>query len=70
MDKEIKKQLCNTIALFGGKDDIVSIINDIDNISEKELLERLKNWNRQKVDEIKNRLDRQSSRSVTVTQLS
>ena len=69
MNKDIIKQIGNTIALFGGKDDIIEIINDLckPNFSEEEVLQRLKNWNMKKVDEIKDRLDRLSKRSVDVT---
>ena len=69
MNKDIIKQIGNTIALFGGKDDIIENINDLckPNFSEEEVLQRLKNWNMKKVDEIKDRLDRLSKRSVDVT---
>jgi hypothetical protein len=68
MNKEIINQIYNTIALFGGKDDILSIIIDLSKNKDHEtILNRLKNWNIQKTDEIKNRLDRTSKRSLTIT---
>lgn len=70
MDKEIIRLLCNTIALYGGKDDILSIIKDLQNDEIKtESVERLRKWNYDKTDEIKNRLLRCTGKSVSVTNL-
>jgi hypothetical protein len=66
---EILKQIYNAIALLGGKDDILEMICAwaSGSVSEEEVLQQLKNWNVAKIDEIKNRLDRTSKRSVNVT---
>jgi hypothetical protein len=66
---DVMKHLCDTVALLGGKDDILNTITkwfqgkETDEVT----IQQLMNWNMKKVDEIKNRLERTSKRSVTRT---
>ena len=57
VNNEIKKSLRNIIALFGGKSDILSIIDewDIENPT-PEALKKLRNYGACRIDEVKSKI--------------
>lgn len=70
INKDILKQLTNSISLFGGDEEILDIVRGLSDRDDNDTLEMLKNWNMAKIDEIKNRLARCTSQAVNVTHLS
>ncbi len=62
MDKQVIKHICNTMTLFGAKDDLINIIQDyLKGEHPTKTVGRLQDYNAKKTDEIKDRLSRQSS---------
>jgi hypothetical protein len=56
MEREIIDSLANTIALLGGKRDILSLVNEIGRGNDQELLRGIRNYNISQVTEVKDRL--------------
>ena len=51
---EIKQELSKTIAILGGKSDILSIIGDWSDLSDETILEQLQTWNKTSLESLNN----------------